>query len=96
MPTELLILWDRSLAIALLIGAAGVLLWAFHKEIEDLLFTKREYISVRLVGVLTAVFSVLVINTLGLVLIPSEWIVAAVLQTIVFIGVAILRESARW
>lgn len=96
MPTELSILWDRSLAIALLIGTAGVLLWAFYKEIEDLLFTKREYISVRLVGVFIAVFSVLVINTLGLVFMPSKWIVATVVQATVFIGVAILRESARW
>lgn len=82
------ILWVQAFDVAILIAAAGCLLWAFHKEVEAIVFTDKLYPSARMIGGVISVIGVLLINTIGIVTVPEVWIAGALLQLVLSICVA--------
>lgn len=89
------LLWAQAFDVAILIAAAGCLLWAFHKEVEALVFTEQPYPSARMIGGVIVVIGVLLINTIGIVTVPEVWIVIALLQLVFSFGVAVIREMEK-
>ena len=87
------LLWVQAFDVAILIAAAGCLLWAFHKEVEAVVFTQQLYPSARLIGGVIAVIGVLLINTIGIVTVPEVWIVVALLQLVLSICAAVVQET---
>lgn len=89
------LLWAQALDVAALITAAGCLLWAFHKEVEAIVFTQRPYLSARFIGGVISVIGVLLINTIGIVTVPEVWIAVALLQFVLSVSAAVIRECEK-
>jgi hypothetical protein len=89
------LLWVQAFDVAILVAAVGCLLWAFHKEVEAIVFTEQPYPSARMIGGVIAVIGVLLINTIGIVTVPEVWIVVALLQLVFSFGVAVIRETEK-
>lgn len=87
------LLWVQAFDVALLIAAAGCLLWAFHKEVEAIVFTDKLYPSARMIGGVAVVIGVLLMNVIGIVNIPEMWIAGALLQLVLSICVAGTKEG---
>lgn len=82
------LLWVQAFDVAILIAAVGCLLWAFHKEVEAIVFTDKLYPSARMIGGVAVVIGVLLMNVTGIVTIPEVWIAGALLQLVLSICVA--------
>jgi hypothetical protein len=82
------ILWVQAFDVAILVAAVGCLLWTFHKEVEAIVFTERPYPSTRMIGVL-------LINTIGIVTVPEVWIAVALLQFVLSVSAAVIREMEK-
>lgn len=82
------LLWVQAFDVAILVAAVGCLLWAFHKEVEAIVFTDKLYPSARMIGGVAVVIGVLLMNVIGIVTIPEVWIVGALLQLVLSICVA--------
>lgn len=67
------LLWVQALDVAALVTAAGCLLWAFHKEVEGVVFTQRSYPSARFIGGVIVLIGVLLMNVIGIVFMPEAW-----------------------
>lgn len=78
---------------AILVAVAGCLLWAFHKEVEAIVFTEQLCPSARFIGGVIVVIGVLLMNVIGIVTIPEIWIVCALLQLGLSICVAGMKEG---
>ena len=87
------LLWVQALDVTTLITAAGCLLWAFHKEVEAIVFTEQPYPSARFIGGVIVVIGVLLINTIGIVTVPEVWIVVALFQFVLSVSAAVIRET---
>lgn len=88
-------LWMQALDVAALITAAGCLLWAFHKEVEAIVFTDKLYPSARMIGGVAVVIGVLLMNVIGIVTIPEVWIAVALLQFVLSVSAAVIREMEK-
>lgn len=66
-------IWLYGSQILMLVAAAGLLLWAFHEEVESMLFTKQEYLSVKVIGFTITIVALLLGNALGILLDPVIW-----------------------
>lgn len=87
------ILWVQAFNVAILVAAAGCLLWAFHKEVEAIVFTDKLYPSARMIGGVAVVIGVLLMNVIGIVTIPEMWIAGALLQLVLSICAAGMKEG---
>lgn len=87
------LLWVQAFDVAILVAAVGCLLWAFHKEVEAIVFTERPYPSTRMIGGVIAVIGVLLMNVIGIVTIPEMWVAGALLQLVLSICVAGTKEG---
>jgi len=88
------LLWVQAFDVAILIAAAGCLLWAFHKEVEAIVFTRRPYPSARFIGGVIVVIGVVLMNVIGIVFTPEAWswivliqFVLSIIATIIMVGV---------
>lgn len=86
------LLWVQAFDVAVLVAAVGCLLWAFHKEVEAIVFTEQAYPSARMIGGVIVVIGVLLMNVIGIVTIPEVWIAAALLQLVLSICAAGMKE----
>lgn len=82
------ILWVQAFDVAILIAAAGCLLWAFHKEVEAIVFTDKLYPSARMIGGVAVVIGVLLMNVIGIVFTPEAWSWVVLIQFVLSICVA--------
>lgn len=82
------LLWVQAFDVAILIAAAGCLLWAFHKEVEAIVFTDKLYPSARMIGGVAVAIGVLLMNVISIVTVPEVWIAGALLQLVLSICVA--------
>lgn len=89
------ILWVQAFDVAILVAAVGCLLWTFHKEVEAIVFTERPYPSTRMIGGVISVIGVLLINTIGIVTVPEVWIAVALLQFVLSVSAAVIRETEK-
>lgn len=89
------ILWVQAFDVAILVAAVGCLLWSFHKEVEAIVFTDKLYPSARMIGGVAVVIGVLLMNVIGIVTVPEVWIVVALLQLVLSICVAVIRETEK-
>ena len=89
------LLWVQALDVATLITAAGCLLWAFHKEVEAVVFTQQPYPSARLIGGVIAVIGVLVMNAIGIVFATEAWSWFVFMQFVLSVSAAVIREMEK-
>lgn len=89
------LLWVQAFDVAILIAAAGCLLWAFHKEVEAIVFTDKLYPSARMIGGVAVVIGVLLMNVIGIVTVPEVWIAGALLQFVLSVSAAVIREMEK-
>lgn len=66
-------IWLYGSQILMLVAAVGLLLWAFHEEVESMLFTKQEYIGAKAIGFTITTVALLLGNALGILLDPVIW-----------------------
>lgn len=66
-------IWLYGSQILMLVAAVGLLLWAFHKEVDSMLFTKQEYIGAKAIGFTITAVALLLGNTMGILLDPEVW-----------------------
>lgn len=89
------LLWVQAFDVAILVAAVGCLLWTFHKEVEAIVFTEQPYLSARMIGGVIAVIGVLLTNTIGIVTVPEAWIAVALLQFVLSVSAAVIREMEK-
>lgn len=89
------LLWVQALDVATLITAAGCLLWAFHKEVEAVVFTQQPYPSARLIGGVIAVIGVLLMNAIGIVFATEAWSWFVFMQFVLSVSAAVIREMEK-
>lgn len=89
------LLWAQALDVATLITAAGCLLWAFHKEVEAVVFTQQTYPSTRLIGGVIAVIGVLLMNAIGIVFATEAWSWFVFMQFVLSVSAAVIREMEK-
>ena len=88
------LLWMQALDVATLITSAGCLLWAFHKEVEAVVFTQQPYPSARFIGGVIAVIGVLLMNVIGIVF-ATAWSWFVFIQFVLSVSVAVIREMEK-
>lgn len=89
------LLWVQALDVTPLITAAGCLLWAFHKEVEAVVFTQQPYPSARLIGGVIAVIGVLLMNAIGIVFATEAWSWFIFMQFVLSVSAAVIREMEK-
>lgn len=89
------LLWVQALDVAALITAAGCLLWAFHKEVEAVVFTQQPYSSARMIGGVIAVIGVLLMNAIGIVFVTEAWSWFVFMQFVLSVSAAVIREMEK-
>jgi hypothetical protein len=89
------LLWVQALDVTTLITAAGCLLWAFHKEVEAIVFTQQPYPSARLIGGVIAVIGVLLMNAIGIVFATESWSWFVFMQFVLSVSAAVIREMEK-
>lgn len=89
------LLWVQALDVTTLITAAGCLLWAFHKEVEAVVFTQQPYPSARLIGGVIAVIGVLLMNAIGIVFTTEAWSWFVFMQFVLSVSAAVIREMEK-
>lgn len=89
------LLWVQALDVTTLITAAGCLLWAFHKEVEAVVFTQQPYPSARLIGGVIAVIGVLLMNAIGIVFATEAWSWFIFMQFVLSVSAAVIREMEK-
>lgn len=89
------LLWVQALDVTTLITAAGCLLWAFHKEVEAVVFTQQPYPSARLIGGVIAVIGVLLMNAIGIVFATEAWSWFVFMQFVLSVSAAVIREMEK-
>ena len=89
------LLWVQALDVTTLITAAGCLLWAFHKEVEAIVFTQQPYPSARLIGGVIAVIGVLLMNAIGIVFATESWSWFVFMQFALSVSAAVIREMEK-
>lgn len=89
------LLWVQALDVATLITAAGCLLWAFHKEVEAVVFTQQPYPSARMIGGVIAVIGVLLMNAIGIVFATEAWSWFVFMQFVLSVSAAVIREMEK-
>lgn len=89
------LLWVQALDVTTLITAAGCLLWAFHKEVEAIVFTQQPYPSARLIGGVIAVIGVLLMNAIGIVFATELWSWFVFMQFVLSVSAAVIREMEK-
>ena len=85
----------QALDVATLVTAAGCLLWAFHKEVEAVVFTPQPYPSARLIGGVIAVIGVLLMNAIGIVFATEAWSWFVFMQFVLSVSAAVIREMEK-
>jgi hypothetical protein len=85
-------IWLYGSQILMLVAAVGLLLWAFHEEVERMLFTKQEYLSVKVIGFTITIAVLLLGNALGILLDPVIWHDKAFGQ----LALAMVAAISRW
>lgn len=89
------LLWVQALDVTTLITAVGCLLWAFHKEVEAVVFTQQPYPSARLIGGVIAVIGVLLMNAIGIVFATEAWSWFVFMQFVLSVSAAVIREMEK-
>ena len=89
------LLWVQALDVTTLITAAGCLLWAFHKEVEAIVFTQQPYPSARLIGGVIAVIGVLLMNAIGIVFATEALSWFVFMQFVLSVSAAVIREMEK-
>lgn len=89
------LLWMQAFDVAILIAAVGCLLWAFHKEVEAIVFTEQPYPSARMIGGVITVIGVLLTNAIGIVFMAEAWSWFVFMQFVLSVSVAVMREMEK-
>lgn len=85
---------------ASLLMMIGALLWLFQPEIEEALFSDKNYLDVKTVAVMLIVIPAVAVNCCGIYFIPGVWWMASALQWCAF-GIIVAevkcsRNKVRW
>lgn len=89
------LLWVQAFDVAILVAAVGCLLWAFHKEVEAIVFTDKLYPSARMIGGVAVVIGVLLMNTIGIVFATEAWSWFVFMQFVLSVSAAVIREMEK-
>lgn len=85
---------------ASLLMMIGALLWLFQPEIEEALFSDKNYLDVKTIAVMLIVIPAVAVNCCGIYFLPGVWWMASALQWCAFgilaTEVKCSRNKVRW